>query len=142
MSSAFGRASPQPRAQDGTHVLDSGPLASAWSAAGRACGDETLHLAVDRIAGVKDVVLPQDLRELLNKVVEAERVARANLIHRQEEAAAPRSLLNTIASEGGQSTPLGSQGSRSPGEARREGRSHRLDTGRSDSGPDALLQIL
>jgi regulator of protease activity HflC (stomatin/prohibitin superfamily) len=45
--------------------------------------------------GVKDVILPGDVRELLNKVVEAERVAKANLIRRQEETASTRSLLNT-----------------------------------------------
>ena len=45
--------------------------------------------------GVKDVILPGDIRELVNKVVEAERVAKANLIRRQEETAATRSLLNT-----------------------------------------------
>ncbi len=45
--------------------------------------------------GVKDVILPGDVRELLNKVVEAERMAKANLIRRQEETAATRSLLNT-----------------------------------------------
>lgn len=45
--------------------------------------------------GVKDVILPGDVRELLNKVVEAERLANANLIRRQEETAATRSLLNT-----------------------------------------------
>lgn len=45
--------------------------------------------------GVKDVILPGDIRDLLNKVVEAERTAKANLIRRQEETAATRSLLNT-----------------------------------------------
>ena len=35
------------------------------------------------------------MRELINKVVEAERTAKANLIRRQEETAATRSLLNT-----------------------------------------------
>lgn len=45
--------------------------------------------------GVKDVILPGDVRALLNKVVEAERTAKANLIRRQEETAATRSLLNT-----------------------------------------------
>jgi len=45
--------------------------------------------------GVKDVILPGDVRTLLNKVVEAERTAKANLIRRQEETAATRSLLNT-----------------------------------------------
>jgi SPFH domain / Band 7 family len=45
--------------------------------------------------GVKDEIPPGDVRELLNKVVEAERTAKANLIRRQEETAATRSLLNT-----------------------------------------------
>lgn len=45
--------------------------------------------------GVKDVILPGEIRELVNKVVEAERMAKANLIRRQEETAATRSLLNT-----------------------------------------------
>ncbi len=45
--------------------------------------------------GVKDIILPGDVRELLNKVVEAERVAKANNIRRQEETASTRSLLNT-----------------------------------------------
>lgn len=45
--------------------------------------------------GVKDVILPGEIRQLVNKVVEAERTAKANLIRRQEETAATRSLLNT-----------------------------------------------
>src|SRR5258708_3273983 len=45
--------------------------------------------------GVKDVILPGEIRELVNKVVEAERTAKANLIRRHEETAATRSLLNT-----------------------------------------------
>jgi len=45
--------------------------------------------------GVKDVILPGEIRELVNKVVEAERMAKANLIRRQEDTAATRSLLNT-----------------------------------------------
>ena len=45
--------------------------------------------------GVKDVILPGVIRELVNRVVEAERTAKANLIRRQEETAATRSLLNT-----------------------------------------------
>ncbi len=56
----------------------------------------TLELGVEvGEIGVKDVILPGDVRDLLNKVVEAERTAKANLIHRQEETAATRSLLNT-----------------------------------------------
>jgi len=45
--------------------------------------------------GVKDIILPGDMKEILNKVVEAEKVAQANLIKRREETAATRSLLNT-----------------------------------------------
>jgi regulator of protease activity HflC (stomatin/prohibitin superfamily) len=54
----------------------------------------TLGVEIGEI-GVKDVILPGDVRDLLNKVVEAERTAKANLIRRQEETAATRSLLNT-----------------------------------------------
>lgn len=35
------------------------------------------------------------MKEILNRVVEAEKVAQANLIKRREETAATRSLLNT-----------------------------------------------
>lgn len=45
--------------------------------------------------GVKEVILPGDMKEILNRVVEAEKVAQANLIKRREETAATRSLLNT-----------------------------------------------
>ena len=44
---------------------------------------------------IKDIILPGDMREMLNKVVEAEKAAEANLIRRREETAATRSLLNT-----------------------------------------------
>lgn len=55
---------------------------------------EDLGVMIGEI-GIKDVILPGDVRALLNKVVEAERTAKANLIRRQEETAATRSLLNT-----------------------------------------------
>lgn len=55
---------------------------------------DDLGVAVTEL-GLKDVILPGDVRELINKVVEAERTAKANLIRRQEETAATRSLLNT-----------------------------------------------
>lgn len=45
--------------------------------------------------GVKDVILPGDMKEILNQVVTAEKVAQANVIKRREETAATRSLLNT-----------------------------------------------
>jgi regulator of protease activity HflC (stomatin/prohibitin superfamily) len=45
--------------------------------------------------GIKDVILPGEMKDILNRVVEAEKVAQANLIKRREETAAARSLLNT-----------------------------------------------
>jgi regulator of protease activity HflC (stomatin/prohibitin superfamily) len=45
--------------------------------------------------GLKDVILPGEMKTILNQVVEAEKVAQANLIKRREETAATRSLLNT-----------------------------------------------
>jgi regulator of protease activity HflC (stomatin/prohibitin superfamily) len=50
---------------------------------------------VVRSVGVKDVILPGEMKTILNQVVEAEKVAQANLIRRREETAATRSLLNT-----------------------------------------------
>jgi regulator of protease activity HflC (stomatin/prohibitin superfamily) len=44
---------------------------------------------------LKDIILPGDIREILNQVVTAEKQAQANLIRRREETAATRSLLNT-----------------------------------------------
>lgn len=49
---------------------------------------------VERI-GVKDVVLPGEMKTLLNRVIEAEKEAAANVILRREETAATRSLANT-----------------------------------------------
>ncbi|HWM69623.1 MAG TPA: slipin family protein [Steroidobacteraceae bacterium] len=51
-----------------------------------------IHLAS---VGVKDVILPGEMKDILNRVVEAEKVAQANLIKRREETAATRALLNT-----------------------------------------------
>lgn len=45
--------------------------------------------------GVKDIILPGDMRTILAQVVEAEKAAQANVIRRREETAATRSLLNT-----------------------------------------------
>jgi regulator of protease activity HflC (stomatin/prohibitin superfamily) len=49
---------------------------------------------VDRV-GVKDVVLPGEMKTLLNRVIEAEKEAAANVILRREETSATRSLVNT-----------------------------------------------
>ena len=45
---------------------------------------------------IKDIILPGEMRAILNQVITAEKQAQANLIRRREETAATRSLLNTV----------------------------------------------
>ena len=51
-------------------------------------------LEIDSV-GVKDIVLPGEMKTILAQVVEAGKAAEANVIRRREETAATRSLLNT-----------------------------------------------
>jgi regulator of protease activity HflC (stomatin/prohibitin superfamily) len=44
---------------------------------------------------LKDIVLPGEMKTILNQVIEAEKRAAANVILRREETAATRSLMNT-----------------------------------------------
>lgn len=44
--------------------------------------------------GIRDIILPGEMRQLLNQVTEARKAAEANLITRREETAAVRSQLN------------------------------------------------
>jgi regulator of protease activity HflC (stomatin/prohibitin superfamily) len=46
-------------------------------------------------AGVKDIILPGEIRDIMNTVLVAEKRAQANVITRREEVASTRSLLNT-----------------------------------------------
>ena len=46
-------------------------------------------------AGIRDVILPGDMKEIMNQVLVAEKKAQANSIMRREETAAMRSMLNT-----------------------------------------------
>jgi regulator of protease activity HflC (stomatin/prohibitin superfamily) len=46
-------------------------------------------------AGIKDIILPGDVRDIMNRVLIAEKTAQANVIARREEVASTRSLLNT-----------------------------------------------
>lgn len=55
---------------------------------------EELGMAVIS-AGVRDIILPGDMRELMNKVTEARKAAEANLVMRREETAALRSQANS-----------------------------------------------
>lgn len=48
-----------------------------------------------RAVGIRDIILPGEMKELMNKVTEAKKAAEANLISRREETAAMRSQANT-----------------------------------------------
>lgn len=53
-----------------------------------------LGLAISSV-GIRDVILPGEMKDLMNKVTEAKKAAEANLIVRREETAAMRSQANT-----------------------------------------------
>jgi len=55
---------------------------------------EMFGLRLHRV-GVKDVILPGEMKTLLNKVIEAEKAAAANVILRREDAAATRNMAQT-----------------------------------------------
>ena len=63
--------------------------------------EESLRRRVTQIGieivsvGIRDVILPGEMKDLLNKVTEAKKAAEANLIVRREETAAMRSQANT-----------------------------------------------
>lgn len=46
-------------------------------------------------AGIRDVILPGDMKEIMNQVLIAHKKAQANVITRREETASTRSMLNT-----------------------------------------------
>ena len=46
-------------------------------------------------AGARDIILPGEVREIMNRVLLAEKQAQANIIQRREETASTRSLMNT-----------------------------------------------
>jgi regulator of protease activity HflC (stomatin/prohibitin superfamily) len=45
--------------------------------------------------GIKDIILPGEVKDILNRVLIAEKQAQANMIMRREETASTRNLLNT-----------------------------------------------
>lgn len=55
---------------------------------------EVLGAAISA-GGIKDVILPGDMKEIMNQVLIAQKKAEANTIMRREETASTRSLLNT-----------------------------------------------
>jgi len=66
-----------------------GELESALQKGATAFGVEVHNL------GIRDIILPGDMKELLNKVTEAKKAAEASVITRREETAAMRSQANT-----------------------------------------------
>jgi regulator of protease activity HflC (stomatin/prohibitin superfamily) len=58
--------------------------------------DKAAAYGIDvKSVGARDIVLPGEMKLILSQVVEAQKVAEANLIKRQEETQATRSLHNT-----------------------------------------------
>jgi regulator of protease activity HflC (stomatin/prohibitin superfamily) len=57
---------------------------------------KTTSLGVEVLnCGIRDIILPGEMREIMNQVLVAEKKAQANIIMRREETASTRSLLNT-----------------------------------------------
>lgn len=86
------------RAAVGTRKLDD-LLADKESA-----GGEVRHALSERAAeygvtvrsvGLRDIILPGEMKTILNRVIEAQKAAEAELIKRREETAAARSQANT-----------------------------------------------
>lgn len=58
--------------------------------------DMVTNLGIEiRSFGIRDVILPGDMKDIMNQVLMAEKKAQANIIMRREETASMRSLLNT-----------------------------------------------
>lgn len=58
--------------------------------------DKANNLGVEiRDCGVRDIILPGEMKEIMNQVLVAQKKAEANVIMRREETASTRSLLNT-----------------------------------------------
>jgi regulator of protease activity HflC (stomatin/prohibitin superfamily) len=74
-------------------LTDKDALAQEIEEAVRRRADE-LGLAIASV-GIRDVILPGEMKDLMNKVTEARKAAEANLISRREETAALRSQANS-----------------------------------------------
>jgi regulator of protease activity HflC (stomatin/prohibitin superfamily) len=58
--------------------------------------DQAKSLGIKLVScGIRDIILPGDVKEIMNRVLIAEKAAQANVIMRREETASARSLLNT-----------------------------------------------
>ncbi len=86
------------RAVIGTYALDDllGDKESVAAALAKMLKGRAGELGLEIIdLGIRDVILPGEMKELMNKVIEARKAADANLITRREETAAMRSQANT-----------------------------------------------
>ena len=86
------------RASVGTQTLDA--LLSDKESVGTEVADVLRKRVSDfgltvRSVGLRDIILPGEMKLILNQVIEAEKSAQANLIRRREETAAARSQANT-----------------------------------------------
>lgn len=75
-------------------ILEKKVTVDAEAAAKVVSDMEAIGLEVSDIT-LKDVILPGEMRDILNQVVAAQKEAEANVIRRREETNATRSLLNT-----------------------------------------------
>jgi regulator of protease activity HflC (stomatin/prohibitin superfamily) len=86
------------RAAVGTRSLDQ-LLADKESVGGEvknALAPRAIEFGVTvRSVGLRDIILPGEMKLILNQVITAEKEAQANLIRRREETAAARSQANT-----------------------------------------------
>lgn len=82
----------------GTYTLDEllekKDMASSMIAESVKAKSEALGITLTG-AGIRDIILPGDMKDIMNKVLVAEKTAQANSIMRREETASTRSLLNT-----------------------------------------------
>lgn len=82
----------------GTQALDTllEDKDSLNSVIAKGVADKLAQYGVEMLSiGVKDIILPGDMKQILNQVVEAQKESEANLIKRREETQAMRSLHNT-----------------------------------------------
>lgn len=86
------------RAAIGTRDLDT--ILADKESVGREVTEDLRQRATEigltvKNVGLRDIILPGDMKSILNQVIEAQKAAEANLIRRREETAAARSQANT-----------------------------------------------
>jgi regulator of protease activity HflC (stomatin/prohibitin superfamily) len=86
------------RAAVGTRTLDAllGDKEAVGAEVRAALGQRSAEIGVAvHSVGLRDIILPGDMKQLLNQVIAATKEAEANIIRRREETAAARSQANT-----------------------------------------------